>query len=198
MGISYHIYANTGIGDPINYSVPIGTTTGLSFSPPALNPSSTYLFGVRAFDDVTLYEEMNVDAFVTIITDAGGNDITARPAAPQNLTATPVKGAGIRLDWTYPYVVGTVAAPTGFHVYTGTSGTPNYGVIVATVTYTKGLAHYTVTLTGLSDGATYAIGVRAFNLTAEEPNTVVVLATADGAAPKSVANLAGFPVSQPF
>lgn len=197
MSVQYHIYANTGAGDPINYASPIGTTSSLTFQPPALNPSSTYKFGVRSFDTVTGYEDKNVDAVVTIVTDASGHDITGRPAAPQALTATAAKGATIRLDWAYAFPSGTVPAPTGFHVYIGTGGTPNYGSIAATVAYT-GLMHYQTTLSGLTSGATYTIGVRAYNALAEEPNTNTATATADGAAPKSVVNLQGTPVSQPF
>lgn len=198
MGISYHVYANDGAGGPIDYTTPIGTATGLSFSPPALEPSGDYRFGVRAFDDVTGYEEMNVDAAVEIILDAANHDITARPAAPTHLTATPQKGAAIRLDWSYPYVPGTVAQPTGFHVYRGTGGVVNYGAVAATVSYTRGVLHYTATLTGLVDGTVYTIGVRAYNAVSEEPNTATVTATADGTGPASVSGLAGFAVSQPF
>ena len=32
MAIGYHVYANTGVGDPINYTTPIGTTNQLSYT----------------------------------------------------------------------------------------------------------------------------------------------------------------------
>lgn len=194
MGTSYHVYANAGDGGPIDYATPIGTTTSLTFQPPALNPSSVYRFGVRAFDDVTGQEETNVDAVVTIITDAAGNDITNRPAPPLGLTATPVKGGGIRVTWNYSYVPGSVPLPTGFHVYVGI-GTPNYASVAATVVYSSVGLGFSATLMGLVSGTTYAIGARTYNGVAEETNTTVVSATADSLAPASVRCLQGFPVS---
>jgi hypothetical protein len=44
-------------------------------------------------------------------------------------------------------------------------------------------------LPGLINGTVYTIGVRAYNGTAEEPNTVTVNCTADATGPAAVASL---------
>lgn len=84
----YHIYGNSGSG-PINYSVPLATTSSLTWTSGELTPG-TWKFAVRAFDPATGLEEQNLDAAATITLDAGGNDISNRPAPPNALRAFPV------------------------------------------------------------------------------------------------------------
>ena len=69
-------------------------------------------------------------------------------------------------------------------------GSPNYSVPAATVLYASSIAGTFVANIGpLSDGATYAIGVRAYNATAEEPNMTTVTVTADATGPTAVLSL---------
>lgn len=192
MNVSYDIYSGNTSGGSVNYSAVLARVNDLFWSAAPLPPSSTITYAVRAVDPATNLEEHNVDAQVTIVTDAAGVDITNRPPPPIALTVTPIVGAGLRIEWQYPIPLATLAAslPTGFHVYRGTGGTPSYTTPVATAGFVRGLTKYRVNLTGLTDGTTYAVGVRAFNLTAEEPNVIFVTATADGTGPLPVSGLA--------
>ena len=188
-GLEYQIYSNTGIGDPINYGLPISTTGLLTWTSGPLTYPGTWKFGVRAFNPVTGLEEENLDAAVTIILDASGIDITNRPKAPIALRAFPTAGGGIRVEWAYN-TINPNPVPTGFHVYKGTGGSPSYGSIVATVSFSAAIAGtFVANLAGLSNGIAYTIGVRAYNATAEEPNTAAVTVTADTTGPSSVVSL---------
>jgi hypothetical protein len=193
----YHIYSNTNgsfptgyaTAGPIDYSTPIATTGLLTWTSSPLAFPGTWRFGVRAFDTLTMLEEENLDAAVTIILDAAGIDITNRPKAPTALRAFPRAGGTIRVEWAYN-TINPAPVPTGFHVYKGTTGPPNYGVVAATVSFQAAVAGaFMVDLPGLVNGTVYTIGVRAFNSTAEEPNTVTVNCTADSTGPTAVVSL---------
>jgi hypothetical protein len=187
LGNGYHIYSNTGAGDPINYATPIGTTSNLTWPVGPLSYPGVWKFGVRAFDSCG--EEQNVDCVITLILDANGKDITHQPNAPTGLRAIALKGGVIRAEWTY-FPSTQASTPTGFHVYTGTGALPSYSVPAATTTYSSGLfGLYHALLTGLSDETKYAVGVRAFNNWAEETNLNVVYCTAESVGPGSVVNL---------
>jgi hypothetical protein len=185
----YHVYDNGGSG-PIDYSTIVATILGFTtttWTSSALSFPGDWKFGVRAFN--ANGEEKNLDAFVEIILDSSGNDITNRPIAPMGLRAFATAGAGVRVEWTYA-AMNRAKLPTGFHVYIGTGGAPSYGSPVATVSYQAAIAgSWVANLAGLTGGTTYAVGVRAYNATAEEPNTTFVLVTADSSGPSSVVSL---------
>jgi hypothetical protein len=188
-GVEYHIYSNTGVGDPINYTTAIATTGLLEWTSSPLSYPGTWRFGVRAFNPVNGLEEENLDCSVTIILDAGGNDITNRPLPPQALRAFATAGGGIRVEWAYN-TINPSPIPTGFHVYIGTGGTPSYGSPVATVSFQASIAGtFVANLSGLVNGTVYTIGVRAYNATAEEPNTNTVNVTAAAVGPTAVIDL---------
>jgi hypothetical protein len=189
-GVEYHIYSNTGAGDPINYTAAIATTGLLEWTSSPLAFPGTWRFGVRAFNPVNGLEEENLDCSVTIILDAGGNDITNRPLPPQALRAFATAGGGIRVEWAYN-TINPSPIPTGFHVYIGTGGTPSYGSPVATVSFQASIAGtFVANLSGLVNGTVYTVGVRAYNATAEEPNTNTVNVTASSVGPTAVVDLA--------
>ena len=73
--LGYHVYANTGSGDAINYSICLATVTGPSWTSPALSVPCHFKMGVRAFDPAIGLEEQNVDAVVELILDSNGNDV---------------------------------------------------------------------------------------------------------------------------
>lgn len=185
----YHIYANDGAGGPIDYTTPVATVSGLTWTTAPLTAPGSYRFGVRAFGSISLLEEINVDAAVLIELDAAGTDITNRPAAPFGLLAHCEAGGVVVAEWSHPG--GTRAnAPTGFHVYTG-DPTPNYSASVATVAASSSIAGiYRAKLTGLSDGP-LSVGVRAFNAVSEESNGDYVSLIVDGTAPDPVDDLVG-------
>jgi hypothetical protein len=106
-----------------------------------------------------------------------------------SLTATPTAGGGAHVAWQYS-PAGQSAAPTGFHVYVNAGSPPacTPDSQAATVPYGAGRAFY-ADLSGLTDGTTYYVIVRAYNATAEEPNTNAATVTADATGPLPVRSL---------
>jgi hypothetical protein len=109
-----------------------------------------------------------------------------------------VTAPAIPTGWNCPSAIITkstgatpLSSPNMIDVWSGgTSGTPNYGTIAATVPFSSGINNsFQATLTGLSDGVQYAIGVRASKGVAEESNTTFVLATADATGPSAFVGL---------
>jgi hypothetical protein len=191
MSIEYHVYGNTGAGDPIDYSLPLATLSGVSWNSGSLTFPGTWSFGVRAYDTVSGLEEQNLDCAISIILDSNGNDITNRPLPPTAIRAFATAAGSIRVEWYYPPSAG-LKGPTGFNVYTGTGGIPSYGSPAAIVAFSTGIANTFVSnLTGFIDGTTYTIGVRAYNATAEESNGNTVAVTADATGPAAVGALTG-------
>jgi hypothetical protein len=191
MSIEYHVYGNTGAGDPIDYSSPLATSSDLSWTSGSLTFPGTWSFSVRAYDTVSSLEEQNLDCAISIVLDSNGNDITNRPLPPTAIRAFALAAGSIRVEWYYPPSAG-LNAPTGFNVYTGTGGSPSYGSPAAAVAFSTGIANtFASTLSGFTDGTTYTIGVRAYNATAEESNTNTVNVTADATGPAAVVSLTG-------
>ncbi len=186
-GCLYQVFSNTGAADPIDYNVPIATTAALSWTSGPLAYPDTWRFGVRAFD--TGGQEENLDCAVTLILSGSATDVSQQPAPPIGLRAFATAAAGIRVEWAYN-TINPLVVPTGFHVYIGTSGSPNYTSAAATISYGAAIAGtFVANLTGLTSGTTYTIGVRAFNSITEEPNTITVNCTADSAGPSAVVDL---------
>ncbi len=185
--LGYRVYSNRGTMWYIDYNNPIATVHDLTWTSPPLSYPGTWLFGVRAFNGYS--EEQNLDCYVKIILDHNGNNITNRPNPPTGMRAFATAGGGARVEWIYPPTLGPTA-PMGFHVYIGAGATPVYGPAAATVSYGSGVLNsYVANLTGLSNGVSYAIGVRAFNATAEEPNANIVSITASNVGPSAVVGL---------
>jgi hypothetical protein len=182
----YHVYANSGIGDPINYRSPIASLTTPGFQTSALSHPGTWSFGVRAFDQGSGLEEQNLDCGVTLILDSSGNDITNQPPPPLAIRAYAKAGGAIQVEWTYPLST-PLSTPTGFHVYIGAGTTPNYTTPAATVPYNRMAANtFVQVISGLGDGVSYSVGVRAYNAVSEESNTNVVSVTAVATGPAAV------------
>ncbi len=186
-GLAYHVYANTGAGDPINYATPVATVSGTAWTSGTLAAAGTWSFGVRAFDGNG--EEQNLDCAVVIVLDGNGNDITNRPAPPIGLRAFATANASIRVEWRYPPTTGP-KAPTGFSVYCTVGGSPSYTSPAATIAFNTGiLSTFVCNLSGLTGGQTYSIGVRAYNACGTETNTIVVSVAADATGPAAVDSL---------
>ena len=190
MSIIYHVYANDGQGGLVNYTTPIGSTSGLSFSPPALAAPSDNTFAVRAFDTVLGLEESNTDARIRIVIDSGGNDLTALPNAPSAIAANPTAGGGCSIAWAYN-PVGQGGPPLGFHVYLNAGLSASYTIPAASVAYVAGTVGYSCVLTALADGVVYTTAVRAFNSDGIETNTAAVAQiVGDATPPNNVDQLA--------
>jgi hypothetical protein len=116
--VSYHVYANTGIGDPINYSSPVATLSGtLTWTSAPLAYPGTWKFGVRAFWPMSGLEEQNVDAVAKIVLTSNGIDVTNQPLPPTGLRVLAMAGGALRVEWCYASNTTPSRLPTGFHVY---------------------------------------------------------------------------------
>jgi hypothetical protein len=184
-GTGYHIYRGDSAGGAVDYTTPIGATAGLSFDVGVLPASTRTRFGVRAYDLATGLEERNTDAVVEIVIGAAQDDQTLRPSAPGNLTARAGASASIVVSWTFADTDPSTK-PTGFRVYAGTGGTPDYTTPAATAAYSGVGLGYRATLAGLVDGTEYTLAVRAYNAHGEEDNAATVAVTADGTPPLPV------------
>ena len=188
--IVYDVFKNDGAGGPVDYTTVIATTSGLTYTPSALALSSDNTFAVRARDTANSVAELNVDAVVRIVIDGSGNDITARPNSPTGLSADPTAGGGLTVRWAY-LSEGQPAAPTAFRVYLTpvSAGSPGWSSPAATITAVRGKRYYAATLTGLSDGVDYWVGVRAVNGTISDVNTSIITVTGSATAPGDVDGL---------
>jgi len=186
MSTEYNIYSNAGDGGPIDYSTPVDTVSALTWDTSALT-AGTWRFGVRAFDTVSGLEESNVDAVVTIVVNGDLEDVSAVPRAPAGLSVVPGPGGTARVAWIWPRDRNGVRAAS-FNLYVGT--TLDYATPEATIAANRADGRYETTVSGLSDGITYAIGVRAVSAQGlEESNTVTVSVTGDTTAPDPVVGL---------
>lgn len=187
----YNVYANTGVGDFINYSTPIATVDALTYSPAALAPGSNWTFAVRAFDTVSTIEENNLDARVNVVLDASGNDITAQPASPTGFTATIANVNGVisaKLTWHQLTPSGGIA-PTAFNVFKTLGSSISY-ISPTVIAYVPGKQAYWTTLSGLTGGSQYTFAVRAVNGTVSELNTNTITVTANATPPNAVQSFA--------
>lgn len=189
----FHVYRNDGAGGPVDYSAPVATVAALSYAAAVPADGSDTTYAVRAFDPATGYEEDNTDATARLILDGSGNDVSGRPVPPDHVAARPAMG-GLVVSW--GYAPGTVNPPTGFKVWVATPGPVDYsGSPHATVGYVAGRTVYTLSVTGLTPGATYAVAVRATNAAGDDPGTASASAPAPGPGPSPVDSLSGSAVN---
>ena len=167
MAISYHIYANDGDGDDLDYSTPIATTSDLTFVTGYLKTPGVHIFAVRAFDASSGIEEANTDARVRIVLDADGNDVTAQPNAVVGLSARPTAGGTCWVSWGYD-ARGQGGPPLSFDVrlIVGSDPSiPNLAVPmdnpVARVAYLPGVSGYGCFISILPVGTPSTIAVQA-------------------------------------
>jgi hypothetical protein len=189
MSISYHVYANDGSGGPVDYSTPVATVTGLTYTPAAIPFSSDVTYAVRAYDTATGLEEQNVSARFRLRTGPAGEDLTGLPAAPVGLRARPGVSGSVSVTWAALPRAAGLPLPTGFRVYRGTPAVVlTAGSHVATVPYARGVVHYSATVAGLTGGTAYQFAVRAYNAAGVEQNAAVSTATPASAGPAAVSS----------
>ena len=188
MSVVYHIYKNNGSGGPIDWTTVVATVSGLTWTSSALATPSDTTFAVRAYDNVTTYEDQNIDATARLVVSSGGVDITNVPVAPSMLTVTPTANASLEVDWLYAGAISGAKAPTGFKIYCNTP-TVSYGSPAATVAFSPGRTAYYKSITGLTDGSAYQVVVRSYNATGDDGNTTVATATAVSTGPSAVDSL---------
>ena len=168
MAISYHVYANNGQGGPIDYATVVALVPALSATPlgsfttaPLAAPSDNS-FAVRAFDDVSGVEEANTEAWVRIVIDAQGRDVSSQPNAVLGLVVRWTIGEVGLVSWGYTPTAQR-GAPTRFDVFAAPVSSPPAGTAspAQSVAYVAGLAGYGCRLEGLATTSDWTIGVRA-------------------------------------
>jgi hypothetical protein len=169
----YRIYSGDSTGGPVDYTTILATTLANTWTSPALSAGTSQRFAVRAFDPLTGLDDGNLDATVTVSLDETSNDVTSTPLGPMTLAASPGPGGSATASWSFLQPPGLRPPPAGFNVWLTAGSTVNYNAgPTASVPYVPGQTAYTATLSGLTGGATYSIGVRAWNATATEGNTL--------------------------
>lgn len=184
MALEYRIYGNGGAGGPVDYTTPLATVSGLTWTSPTLAAPSDWTFAVRARDSVSGLEEENVDARVRVLIDAGGVDRSNIPAAAQAVAAVPEPGGVVRVRWIH--FQGAQPAATGFAVYANPGTSVNYALPpVATIsgTFVAMSANLFAQVAGLADGVQHAIGVKATNPSGSSAPSPTVLVTPDATPP---------------
>jgi hypothetical protein len=166
MAVSYHVYSNDGNGGPVDYTNPIATVSGTTYSVGPVSPSSDTIYAVRAFDTDTGLEEANTNVRVRVVIDAEGNDVSGRPNPPHAVWAVSTSGGSCRVTWGYApnYSCG---APDGFHVYVQPTQDTVPSAPLATVKYVKGRVGYSVALPGPLAPAMYKVSVGSYNVIGE-------------------------------
>src|SRR6266478_5218794 len=101
MTIMYRVYSNRGTGGPVDYTAPIASTAGLTFTTDPLSSSSDNTFVVRTFDTATNLEDGNTEARVRVVIGADDRDLSALPREPHALSLSPAYGGGCRVTWAY-------------------------------------------------------------------------------------------------
>ncbi|ODU01700.1 MAG: hypothetical protein ABS79_01325 [Planctomycetes bacterium SCN 63-9] len=100
----------------------------------------------------------------------------------------------IRVEWGY-HQINRSRLPDGFRIYLGVGPQPDYSSPAASVPHVLARTAYVSDLIGLAPGAIYSIGVRAFNGSGEETNTVTSLAISDATGPDGVDSLMALPTA---
>ncbi len=187
--VVYLVYANSGLGDPINYAAPVAVLPGLSWQTYPLSPGGSYAFAVRAQAVATGLVETNVDCALAIVLGPTGADISLQPNQPTGLRIVPLAGGSILVQWAY-LAANRATSPLGFRVYAQAGTTPQYQTPAATVPYAAGQCAYSTILAGPTGGGLYTVGVRAYNAVAEESNTNTATASLTTTGPSPVDALA--------
>ncbi len=189
----YLVWQGASDGSPIDYTTaPVARTHTLTWTSSPLAATTTTRFGVRTLDPLTGYDDGNVDATVTVTLDASGTDITALPLPPAALTAVPGAAGTSTVRWTYLVPPGCQTTPTAFLVWLTAGTRVNYNVEpAATVVFVPGQSVYSAQLTGLLDGTTYSVGVRASNSVGIETNVQMVTVVGSCTGPLPVITLTG-------
>jgi hypothetical protein len=191
MSIVYRIYSNGGSGGPVDYSTIVATVSAPPWTGSALATPSDTTFAVRAYDTVLGLEDLNRDVITRVVLDSSGNNITGIPLAPLIPSARPVGTTSIQVE--FGHHPGLQPKPTGFKIWVTAGGSVNYAASpAATIPYPSyggRLKHLSTTITGLTAGTAYSVGVRAYNAVGIETNTQAVAITTAATAPAPVTGL---------
>lgn len=192
----YWVWQGDSSGSPIDYTAsPTATTHNLTWTSSALASSTITRFAVRVYDPATNLDDGNVDAQVRVTLSSAGLDVSNTPNAPTSLTALATSSGTAAVKWAYLNPPGSTNAPSTFAVYLTAGTTVNFASTpAATVNYLTGVNLYQATLSGLTDGSTYAIAVRATNASGTDTNTNTVTIVGSTSGPSPVDTLAAIAI----
>jgi hypothetical protein len=176
MPISYKIYVNNGLGGDIDYTTPVATTSGQSYTIESLAFPSDNSFAVRAHDTVSGIEEANTDARIRLLLDSSGNDVTLQPNAVLGLFVKALAGGTCWVSWGYDGT-GQGGSPVQFIVTLTPGLVASLSDPVATVAYLPGVSGYGSFLSGLASNTVYTIAVQAIGVASDlsgPPRTVAI------------------------
>jgi len=199
--ITYRIFWNDGAGGPVDYSVPVATVAGPPWSGPPLAPGTRTRFGVRAFDTVTGLDDGGRAAEAEVDLSAQGVDVTGTPSRAFSATARPGPTGTILASWAH--APGGRPIPAGFRVWAtpGVSvdftSAPAITLAFSPAGYGGRAGWFSVTLPGLTPGAGYAVGIRAYNGSGDDGGSVQATATATASPPGPVGGLSASATSIP-
>lgn len=145
--------------------------------------NTTYLYRINSINGGGV-EEWDTDVSAQTAFDHSAHWVGAVANGPGDLQVEPVVGGKFLLRWTYTRD-GEQIEPGTFRIYNDNgTGTIDYGVVVATVTYRRGRFHYSYTSAAFAHETRIRWAVRAASaIGAEEKNTSNVFANADSTSP---------------
>jgi hypothetical protein len=173
MNIHYNIYSNNGSGGPVDCSLPVASTPGLSYELALLAAPGDYTFAVRACDATTGLEEANTNARVRVVIDSTGRDMSGVPGAPHALQLSPSAGGGCRICWAY-WPSPDLGTPDDFLVFITPAGSASGSTPAASVAYVPGRVGYSCQLLGPFELGTYTASVRSSNASGLDPAALTV------------------------
>ena len=175
MATGYRIYSNGGGGGPVDFSAPLASTAGLSYTAGPLGASTDTTFVVRAYDTASGLEQAGSEARTRVVVGPDGTELSGLPNPPHAPAISAAVGGAARVSWAYAPAE-SWGTPTGFHVYISPGATVDYSSPAASVSYSARWIGYACVLPGPYPDSNHTAGVRSFNATGVEANTVTAVA----------------------
>jgi hypothetical protein len=191
--LAYRVYKGDAAGGPVDYATVVATVSTTTYVGAALAPSSRTRFGVRAYDTVTGLDDGNRDVAATVALDASGNDVSGTPGPILNLKARAGAAGTISLSWVHHPAGRPI--PAGFKAWATAGPTVDYAAApaltqsFAPIAYDAADGRFSGTISGLTPGTAYAVGVRAYNAAGADSGTVSATVTPVAAGPAAVLGL---------
>lgn len=195
MALVYRIFKGDSSGGPIDYLTVVATVSAptTTYVGAALTVGTRTRFAVRAYDTVTGLDDMNRDVMALVVLDGAGLDVSGTPGPVLSLTARASSAGTIVADWVHHPAGRPI--PAGFKVWVTAGSSVNYGVApaltqsFAAVAYEAAGGRHRGTVSGLTAGTAYSVGVRAYNAAGTDSGVISTSVTPVAAGPAAVLGL---------